>query len=152
METPFSDIIDGIIERIRQTVTTGKLKAVAVPDDDLHEYTAEDGILIRIRPPEPQTLCGAGRWGMLVQRTVDIIITTQSLGDKAGEDIVALKKHCNREEAVSNAMTHQFGSRIGIQVHWVPGGQDIARQLKRDTGMLTGGLSFRILYTSPMTV
>lgn len=156
--TPFADVIDVIKARLTAGVTGAPVRIVAVPEDQLHQYEAQDGLLVHIGPPVPFPKCGAGRYNTRVSRLVTVVVLTQSMVDAPGEDIAAVKTHVAREESVANAL-HLIGPvgaaynlRTGVMIEWTGGGEDIARQIKGDAGMLKGSLQFRVEYISPMQV
>lgn len=158
--TAFSAVLVVIVARLAAAITDRKIKIVAVPDNRLHEYTAEQAILVRVNPPEPIPENGAGRYGKYTKRNVDCVILTQSLLDAAGQDPVAVAAHLDAEEAVVNALEQQapvgtpYNLRTGIQIRWVPGGDAITRQIGRggDTGMMLSTIVFRVEYQTPCLV
>lgn len=151
----FSAILDAVVSRIvngAPSNTTTQVRIVAVPDDQLPTYLSEPGFLIRIRPPAPFADSGAGRWGYVVQRQIDIFIITQSLLDPGGRDDLAVATHCNTEEAVINALLlipptdTTYSTAIGKTIKWVPGGDIITRQMKIDAGLIVSAQSYVIMY------
>lgn len=157
--TAFADVLTVLKNRLAAGVG-GRVKIVAVPDNKLHEYTAEEGLLVRPGVPEPLPDDGAGRYSKRTRRTVQVVVMTQSLRDAAGQDPLAVAAHCTKEEAVVNALEQSapvgtaYNLRTGIQVKWVPGGDDITRQLRGggDPGMITSVLVFRVEYVTPVYV
>lgn len=158
--TTFASVLAVVVARLTAGVG-GKIKTVAAPDNKLHEYTAEEGLLVRVGPPEPRPDEGAGRYGKRVLRNLDIVVMTRSLVDQAGQDPLAVAAHLAKEEAVVNALEQQapvgstYNLRTGIQIKWVPGGEAITRQIQAnrgDPGMLISTLIYRIEYTAPIYV
>lgn len=163
--TPFADVIDVLLARLAAKFTEEDADApslpiawTALPENELHTYTAQDGLLVHVGPPVPMPKCGAGRYNMRVSRFVTVVVLTQSLSDPAGSDLEAVKAHVTREESVTDAL-HLIGPigatynlRTGIMSEWVEGGNEIARQVKSDPGQLKSGLRFRVEYVSPMQV
>lgn len=156
--TPFADVLDVFVARLTAGVTDAPVAITAVPENALHQYEAQDGLLVHVGTPSPVSRCGAGRYNTRVFREVTVVILTQSLLDQAGQDPVAVRKHIDREEAVADSV-HLIGPvgsgtnlRTGILCEWVPGGMEVARQIKSDPGMLMGALKFRIEYVAPMRV
>ncbi len=156
--TPFGDVLDAVLARLAAGVTGVTIDTTAIPEDQLHQYEAQDGLLVHVSTPLPVPKCGAGRYNKRVFRFVTVVILTQSLLDPAGKDLIAVKAHIAREEAVADALDliGPVGSgtniRTGIICEWVDGGEDIARKIKSDPGMLKGSLRFRIEYCAPMNV
>lgn len=158
--TPFSGVLAVIVARLTAAITDRRIKTVAVPDNRLHEYTAEPGLLVRIGVPEPIADFGAGRYAKLTSRPVTVVVMTQSLRDQAGQDPLAVAAHSDAEEAVVNALEQQapggtpYNLRTGVQIQWVPGGDEITRQMgnKGDPGMILSALVFRVSYVAPCMV
>ena len=89
---------------------------------------------------------------------VDVVVITQSLVDLPGNDVAATDEQLDAQEAVVNAL-HLLppvgtatSTRVGVKIEWVPGSEDIARQLKTDPGVIVSVLSFRVQYITPCTV
>jgi hypothetical protein len=152
---PFSTILTALIARIVNGVPSNvgtQVRVVAVPDDRLHEYLAEPGFLIRVRPATPFADSGAGRWGYLVTRQIDVFIITQNLSDPGGRDDLAVAAHCDVEEAVVNALLlippldTTYSTAVGKTIKWVPGGEELVRQMKTDPGLIVSAQSYAIMY------
>jgi hypothetical protein len=103
-------------------------------------------------------LSGGGRHDYRVSRIVDVFILTMSLQDPGGRDENAVRGHLLREEEVYDALHDQpppgtpQNNSIPVTFKWVPGGAEIARQVRVDPGMLVSVLSFQIKYRGFMTV
>lgn len=157
--TTFASVLQTVVNRLVAGVG-GRVKVVAVPNDQLHEYTAAEGLLVNVGVPEPAPDNGAGRYGKLVRRNVTVVVMTQNLRDPSGQDPLAVAAHSAKEEAVVNALEQQapvgtsYNLRTGHQIQWVPGGSAITRQVRKggDPGMILSALVFRVLYTAPIQV
>jgi hypothetical protein len=167
----FEDVLDVIEARLvarvdeerEAEVAEGRtynfpVRVCAAPHDRISEYLAQPGIVVRVRQPEPFALSGAGRYGFQVIRKVDVFVVSTSLVDVGGRDDKATRQHVRREELVVDALCLQppvgtdYNLRAGTTIHWVPGGEDIARTIKTDPGLLRSCLVFQIQYTAPTKV
>lgn len=159
----FSDVCDQIITRLRAGApgsTATNTRIVVIPDAEQigTEYLGVPGYLLRVNPPEPVAMSGAGRHGYVCNRRVDVIVVTSSHLDPGGRDDGAARQHLNRQDAVINVLNlwppadSTYGTPIGRQIKFVPGGMDITRRLKTNPGMLASALCFDVFYTPPQTV
>lgn len=151
------NVIAGIKARVAADYT-GTVRVVVAPNPTGPDYVAQEGVTIRVPVAEPFPQSGAGRAGFVVHRRVEIFVASMSLADPAGEDENGAYAHLDLEELVANAV-HDFPNRspelakLGIKVRWVPGGEEIARQTKRqDTGLMLSVLLFDVEYVQPFGV
>lgn len=158
----FADIIDGILERLNTILehspTDGYVRLVVHPNPDLAEYRAEEGCHVLVFPPEPRT--ASGRYDMHVTRPVVVALWTQCLLDAGGFDYEAMKNHLRLEERVVDAVVsghplfstdNDFGGGA-VNIRWKPGGNEIARRVRSDTGLVGSALAFDVTYAQPFTV
>ena len=157
--TAFAAVLDVITARLRAVFTQGGfVRVVANPEGQLPQYKAEAGLSVFVSTPRPLPKNGAGRYGRNATRDVIVIVATQNLLDEAGADEIAVKAHIATEESVCNVLEqsppvgHPANLRVGTLIEWVEGGEDIARQIKTDPGMLISALRFRVWFVQPMTV
>lgn len=159
-----SDVIVAIKDRLvelllnvdDQPIDETFVRIVAHPGPDYANYRAERGVAICFQSPEPFTQAGAGRYGLITTRTMEVHLATQSHLDPAENDQIAVVAHLDMEESVVNAL-HDAAPQttpvhIGVSVRWIPGGAEIARNVKRDQGMLLSVLLFEVKYVPPLLV
>ena len=134
------------------------VRICAAPNDKMTPYLAQPGVVLRARAPMPFPDSGAGRYAHQVLRDVDAFVVTMSLADKAGEDEIATYAHADREELVLDALVLQppvgtaYNLAAGSVVKWVPGGEDIVRQVKTDQALVVSCLCLRVQYTLKVKV
>lgn len=134
------------------------VRVCAVPNDKMTPYLAQPGVILRARAPMPFSDSGAGRWAHQVLRDVDAFVVTMSLADKAGEDEIAVLAHSTREELVLDALVLHppvgtaYNLAAGTILKWVPGGEEMVRQVKTDQALVVSCLSFRVQYTLKVKV
>jgi hypothetical protein len=157
--TPFAQVLEAIKTRIGTIPNSGLIRICAAPDEQLTPYLAESGFLIRPDAPAPIKGTGAGRYGLLAWRNVEVVIVGQSYSDYAGDDSTAVANQSNMEEAVIDCLSLvPWGGQafqtpvIAIEVHWVPGGKPMNRDYKSDVGLIVSSLIFQVKYTVPCTV
>lgn len=161
---PFS----AIAAVLKSRIVNGAIKAnalntyvVCAPDDRMADHLGEPGYRIRVSPPTPSVMSGAGRHGHICERRCDIYIVTESLTDMGGVDEKAVLAHLDREDAIVNALllspdsTLPYSttvSLVGDLVKHVPGGDPIGRMLKDNPGILVSSLPFVVTYVVPIVV
>ena len=157
--TPFASVLANIVTRLGTIPGSGPIRTSAVPDDALTPYLAQPGFVIRPYAPEPIVGTGAGRYGLLAYRNIEVWVITQSFSDYAGDDTTAIAAHSSAEEQVIDALSLvPWGGQafqtpvIAIECFWIPGGRPMTRTVKEDLGILTSSLLFRVKYTVPCTV
>lgn len=134
------------------------IRVVAVPEDKIAAYLSDTGVLLNIGAPVPVPSSGGGRWDYRVSRIVSVIICTVNLSDPGGRDDEAVRLHILKEEAVVDALLLQppvgaaNNNTIPYAIHWVPGGEQIARQVNKDPGQLVSVLPYEVRYRSPVSV
>lgn len=159
----FADILDLAVGRLVAGVTgasSRNVRTAMVPDTVLFgpDYIAEEGIILRVLPPDPQPMAGAGRNGYITERRIDTVITTQNLRDPGGRDDVHVRTHLRREEQVLNVLTLDppadlpYGAHVSYLIKFVPGGAELARRIQTNPGMAVSVLSFVVTYVPPMVV
>lgn len=132
------------------------VRIIAHPGPDYAEYRAERGISLCFTALEPFTPAGAGRYGLKTTRTLEVHVATQSHLDPAQSDQLAVVAHMDMEELIVDVL-HDASpvgtpAHIGIKVRWIPGGADIARQVKRDVGTLFSVILFEVEHVPPLRV
>lgn len=150
----FATILRAMKSRIVTALATAPslVRIVQPSQDRITEYLAQRGVLLRVRAPDPFAPSGAGRYGYMVQRQVDVFVVTENLSDPGGQDDAATLLHLDREEAVINCLLLNppvgsgYDQAVGKTIKWVPGGDLITRNLKNDTGTLVSVLPFEITY------
>lgn len=157
--TPFSTVLAAVVTRLATIPDSGIIRLCASDEDKLLPYLAQAGYLVRPDVPRPRKGCGAGRYGLLADRQIEVWVVTQSYSDFAGDDTSAVMAHSDAEEAAVDCLALvPWGGQafeapvIAITVHWVPGGQPILRTRTSDPGILSSSLIFDIQYTVPCTV
>lgn len=158
----FGEILDAIEARLvgASGYPAHKVRSiVAGPDEDLSaEYLGEPGITIRVFPPDPDPMAGAGRHGTPVQRRVEIFVTTENLRDPGGRAGKAIRQHFLAEEAVVDCLHldpptgHGASIPVAKIIKWVPGGRDVARRLQKNAALVTSSMAFVITYLAKVTV
>lgn len=153
---PVAASFTNILTRLRTVLPKdfGYVRVVVRPNPELEEYRAEEGVHCVLGSPSPQPTSGAGRWGYKVTRPLVVYVCTRSHLDQVGRDELALGKHVTLEESVVNAVLdgHPLvGTREGILIAWVPGGQEASRAVPDDVGMLTSMLVFELSYAINLT-
>ena len=144
----FADVLDAVNDRLTAAsgVPEHRIRWVVVPDDQLPEVLGDPGLTIRVFPPDPDLMSGSGRHGMLVQRRLEVFVTTENLRDPGGRANKALRAHILVEEAVINCLTldpptgHGASIYVSKLIKWVPGGSQIARRLKKNPALLVSSL------------
>lgn len=151
----FDDYLDGKDgqldeKQIRITTRPGPLPT---------EYRAEKNLAIRFNSPVPDVEAGAGRYGQLVTRTLEVWVYSQNLLDPAGEDDALAVAHLDFEELVIDALRdnkptsmQSVNERYPLVVRFIPGGADLERHMKQDAGLATSCLLFEVRYQLPYTV
>lgn len=142
---PFTSILDSILALLPGA------RIFCAPDDSAVHHVAQNGIRIRVSPPEPVPSSGAGRRGYIVMRRLEVFVLTQSLADPGGFDDSAVRAHVTAEETVVNALT-LVNSPKWITLKFIPGGTDIARTLKTAPSIMASVLVFELTYPAPLTV
>lgn len=132
------------------------VRIVVTPGPNYGEYRAERGVALRFSSPVPFTTAGAGRYGLLTKRTLEVYVGTQNLSDPAMNDQIATLAHLDLEEKIVDVLVDASPvptvTRIGTTVRWIPGGAEIERQVKKDAGMLFSVLLFEVEYVPPLRV
>ena len=130
-----------------------------MPNAKVHEYFSQNVFVIRPRSADPDSMSGAGRYGYVVERTVDVFVVTQSLDDEGGNDAIAIGRHCDREDSLVSCLclnppidTTYGLIGIGKTIKWIPGGEDIMRQVATDPGLIASCLCFQIMYPANILV
>jgi hypothetical protein len=157
--TAASAIITGLRDRLRAVLVkdtvpnSNYVRIVVRPSPDYAEYKAEEGVALMFGPPMPEKNAGAGRWGKLTRRTLEVHIASQNMLDPAGQDDAAATAHLDLEEAVVNALEDWIAQpKLGVRVAWMEGGAEIERNVKRDNGMAVSVLLFEVEYVPPLKV
>jgi hypothetical protein len=134
---------------------------ICAPDDQMNDYLGEPGYRIRVSPPESVPMTGAGRHGYISERRVDVYIVSESLADPGGQDEKAVLAHLAREDSVLDALllTPPIGlassftvTQVGDLIKHVPGGSQITRQSKTNTGLIVSGMPFAVTFVPPTRV
>lgn len=142
-----------ILARLRTILpqNSGYVRGIVAPNPSLGEFSAEEGVQAYMLSPQPAIGSqGNGRWGGLkATRDIIVYVNTRNNLDAAGRDEIAIAAHCTLEEVVIDAVADGHRSapyRAGIQITWVPGGEPIVRAARKDQGLLTSVLTFRLSY------
>lgn len=155
-------ILDGIIARLnrvlQKTAGDGYVRLVIVPNPDDGYFRAEEGVHVLVLPPEPTP--HGGRYNMRVTRPVVVSIVTQCLLDAAGVDYQAALEHLTLEDKVIDAVTSghpnfsadEKTSGGAVNIRWKPGGHQMTRRVRTDTGLVGSALAFEVEYAQPFTV
>lgn len=136
-----------------------RIRLCARPEADVKSYLSEPGWVVRVRTPNPFKDSGGGRHDYRVSRIVDVFVITMSLSDPGGRDDTAVYAHLDQEDLVLEALHDQpavgqpNNSRIPVTFKWVPGGEDIVRELNiEDPGIIVSCLCFESIYRQPFLV
>lgn len=148
----FADIVVRIAELLVASVPVdpSRVWVASMPDEQLPEYLADPGFLIRVFPPDPAPMSGGGRLAYITNRRVEVYPVTMNLADAGGKSNQATLAHIRAEEAVCAALT--LDPSINKYVKWVPGGADIGRRVKTNKGLLASSLPFVVTYIPPLPV
>lgn len=147
----FTTVLDTLTAALRGAFPErGFVRLCAAPDDRIPEYIAKDGIVLRVRSPAPMRAAGGGRYAPVTNRLVDVIIVTRSYTDAAGEDDRAVYSHIQREERVLNVL--HLIPNPAILYEWSSSGEEIARRVRTDKGLLVSVVTLNIQYAPPMDV
>lgn len=134
---------------------------VCAPDDKMADHLGEPGYRLRVSPPQPGPMSGAGRGGYLTERRVEIYVITESLADPGGIDEKAVVAHLNAEDAVVNAVllspdsTLPYGTTVtlvGDLVKHIPGGDPIGRMLKQNPAIIVSSVPLSVMYVPKIKV
>lgn len=154
VNAPVSDVLAEFKLRLSaaSVLSEDRIRVCAVPADRMAEYLAQQGLVIRVDPPQPTPGEGHGRYGANVHRTLEVFVVTMNLSDPAGSDERAVILHTAREEAVVNALLLDpppgsgYGHPVGKLIRWMPGGYSMTRQVGVDPGLIVSSLPFDVLY------
>lgn len=165
-----SDVLLSIRERLVQTLEldTSLVRIVAKPSPLSAHYRAEKNLAIKLHPPEPFTNAGAGRYGQIVRRVMEVWVYTQNLSDEAGSDEKMVTGHLDFEESVVNVLTDTRPysvqvtdndatdlvetEHLPLTLRFLPGGSELERATKSDLGLAVSCLLFEVQYQLPYTV
>lgn len=150
---PFATTAGKVKTRLRQT--GHQVSIVASPDVKNGAYRAEPGLYLVVGTPAPQPTPGGGRYNTQSKRVLQVWVVSMNLTDPAGADEAALAAHWAMEDAVLDALidgksqSEKIG--VGSGVHWLPGGDEVRRQVKTDLGILLSIMLFGVEYQAPTT-
>lgn len=145
-------LVGALVPELEQA-TSRYVRIIARPNPDYAEYKAEEGVALCLRSPDPEKNAGAGRWGKLTRRVLEVYVASENLSDKAGEDEILVTKHLDLEEAVVNVLEDWYPDKTGaVRVAWMPGGAEIERRVRTDPGVALSVLLFELTYVPPIEV
>lgn len=133
----------------------------APPDREQVGMTwAEEGLTLVWGAPQPVVNDGAGRAGQRVRRVVQVWVVTRSNADVAGATVIAYQRHTALEDLVVNSLNdlpppdYPTGAQapIGITLKWIPGGDDIRRQVKVAPDTFVSCMLYEVVYPQPQHV
>lgn len=157
-----SDVLVSLQTRLVESTELDprNVRIVVRPSPVPVEYRAERNIALRFHAPDPDTEAGAGRYGQLITRVLEVWCYTQNLLDMAGEDEKMAISHLDFEELVMNTMVDtrptdlqlDTDEHVALLIRFLPGGAEIERQVKADAGIATSCLLFEVKYQAKYTV
>ena len=157
-KTVLQSVKDKLVAGLKQpdgsSVPDGFVRVIARPNPGYAHFRPEPGVAVCMRSPDPRPLSGAGRNGVLVSRLIEVHVASMNLLDEAGSDTGLVYGHADLEDAVMEALIPDPAVPLpapAITVKFVPGGLDIERMVKVDSGMAYSALLFEVLYVPPLT-